>query len=323
MGRTINGTLSGSARGRIAGVVGAVPANIWTNSEIRGAAQTEKMTGVHERRRVWGDQTAETMMVAAARRLLMNLAWDPSSISLLVVVTQTPYRPLPAAAYTVHSHLNLSPACLVMEVNWSCAGYVNGLFTVMRMLDGGQRALLLVADAMTAIIDQTDRATAPLFGDAGSATAIESGSYVHHFSLGSDGEGNTALSRDHGKCLHMDGAEVFNFTLDRVPAMVADVLALRSDPDIILFHQANKFMLDHLIKKANLRERFPDVQIATNIDRFGNCSSVSIPLLMVDQCADKIKAGAQVAAFGFGAGWAWAGAMLDMQDVQHLELMEV
>ena len=312
--------------GRIAGVVAAVPSNVWSNADVKGADEAARITGIHSRRRVWADMTTESMMCRAAERLLSGLAWAPQTIDVLVVVTQTPSsRAIPASAYDVHRELHLSDRCLVMQINWSCAGYVNGLLTAMKMVSPGGRALLLVADAMTPIIDQNDRATAPVFGDAGSATAIENGShYTHKFVYGSDGVGNDALCQPHGGKLHMDGAEVFNFSLDRVPSLIEELLRGHSDPDVMLFHQANKFMLDHLVKKCRLRERYPNMKIPSNLAQYGNCSSASIPLLMCWSFpGDGLRSGATVAMIGFGAGWAWSGALIDLNDITLVELMEI
>lgn len=314
-----HGNLIARCTGAIAGVVTAVPQRIRPNLDWPEAAEAAKMTGVLERRIAGPDQTTETLCLAAARRLLVGLDWAPSSIEALVYVTQTPSMAVPAAAYDLHSALGLPAHCPAIEVNWSCAGYVYGLWLAMKL--GLGRVLLLVGDTSSRIVDPEDRATAPLFGDAGSATAIQADEAIVRFVLGSDGQKNEPLSQAPGELLRMDGASVFGFTLRVVPGLVDDVLAA-GRPDFLLFHQANRYMLGQLAKKTGLQEHFTAEQIPSNIDRFGNCSSASIPLLLCDRLGMRAR-GARLALFGYGAGWAWAGATIDAPALRVAKLVEV
>jgi 3-oxoacyl-[acyl-carrier-protein] synthase-3 len=325
-----------TARGSIVGVVSAVPARVITNADCpdpAAADEAAKLTGVLERRWVGPGQSARTLCTDAAKRLLEGLAWAPASIDVMVYVTQTPEGAVPADVYRIAAELGLPVSCACLQINWSCAGYVYGLWTTMRLLQPGQRALLLVGDATSTIADPGDRATAPLFGDAGSATAIVSDDLYRtaskqYFVLGTDGSGADKLCQsDSGgqwPFLKMDGAAVFNYTLRTVPSLVADVLRY-GRPDFLLFHQANSFMLKHLVKKSNLAERFDvAVRVPTNIARFGNCSCASIPLLMVSEIRHNLlHEGMRLALFGFGAGWAHAGAMIECAAMEVAELIEV
>lgn len=316
-----------TARGSIVGVVSAVPARVITNADCpdpAAADEAAKLTGVRERRWVGPGQSARTLCTAAAVHLLDKLDWPSDTIDLLVYVTQTPKNAVPADAYLMANELGLPTRCMVLQVNWSCSGYVYGLLTAMRLLDPGKRALLLVGDATSTIADPGDRATAPLFGDAGSATAIVGSTVEQRFVVGTDGSGFDSLIQARPRdFLHMDGAEVFSFTLRAVPQLVADVLA-HGRPDFLLFHQANAFMLQHLVKKAKLLDRFEPHQIPTNIERFGNTSCASIPLLMAERLHAVLHAMPQrLALMGFGAGWAWAGASLTVEPLAVVELIEV
>lgn len=315
-----------TARGSIVGIVAAVPARVITNANCpdpAAADEAAKLTGVHERRWVGAGQSARTLCTDAARRLLERLQWSADSIDVLVYVTQTPDGAVPADVYRIAADLGLPVSCACLQANYSCSGYVYGLWITMRLLQSGQRALLLVGDATSTIADPGDRATAPLFGDAGSATAVEGSDVEQHFVLGTDGSGADKLCQS-GNWLQMDGAAVFNFTLKRVPQLVADVLEDGRRPDFLLFHQANAFMLQHLVKKAKLAERFDPIRFPTNIARFGNCSCASIPLLMASELATNLMhEGLRLALFGYGAGWAWAGSMIECSAMQVVELLEV
>ncbi len=324
-----------TARGSILGVVAAVPDRIITNADCPDPAAADEaatLTGVYERRWVKPGQTSRTLCTDAAKRLMAGLGWTVDDVDLIVYVTQTPESAVPADVFRIASDIG-APRAICLQANYSCSGYVYGLWLAMRMLEGmGKRALLLVGDATSTIADPADRATAPLFGDAGSATAILGNSGEHpvdqHFVLGADGGGvdklctrhSTAFSQEpDGGYLHMDGAAVFNFTLKRVPALVSDVRALMQlmpDPDYWLLHQANRFMLGHLAKKSDLHA----LKVPINIERFGNTSCASIPLLMSGLCLD--KRAHTLAMLGYGAGWAYAGAAIKCEPLKVCELIE-
>ena len=321
---TANGNRAEFLCGNVVGVVTAVPKNVITNEGWDHAQEAAKITGVQSRRHAWFNQSSETLCLDAARRLMANLGWEASEVDALIYVTQTPDRLMPSPAYVLHEALGLPQHCPALEVNWSCAGYVYGLWLAMKVaatdhMHEVRRVLVLVGDTTSRICDPDDRATAPLFGDAGSATAVENGplSGLSYFVLGSDGDGANKLKQANGGRIEMAGPSVFDFTLRKVPGLVQDVLD-DGDPDFILFHQANKFMLDHLVKKCKLADK----NVPMNIDRFGNCSSASIPLLLCDQLGLNAAA-TRCALFGFGAGWSWAGAMVSMHGLQVAELIEV
>lgn len=327
-----------TARGSIVGVVAAVPARVITNADCpdpEAADEAAKLTGVRERRWVATGQSARTLCTDAAKRLLEGLAWKPASIDVLVYVTQTPDGAVPADVYRIAADLGLPVSCACLQINWSCAGYVYGLWTTMRLLDSGKRALLLVGDATSTIADPGDRATAPLFGDAASATAIEGSSVEQHFVLGTDGAGADKLCQDlrasrirleDGPFLEMDGAAVFNFTLREVPKLVADLRTIMPDAHWHLMHQANEFILKHLVRKCGLAPAYTPI----NIQRFGNCSSASIPLLMCDALSLVLtkhaskEAPLKLALLGYGAGWAYAGGAIRCEHILGVcELIEV
>jgi 3-oxoacyl-[acyl-carrier-protein] synthase III len=308
----------------IRGVVTAVPQARYSNADLGpDAAQAAKITGVLERRRAQEHHSTESLGFLAADRLLSSLSWNRGSVDLLVYVTQTPGQEVPSPAYAVHARLGLPASCQVVQVNWSCAGYVYALWLASRMAD--RRALVIVGDCFTRKTDPGDRATFPLFGDAVSATAVEVGSSLCSnvdFVLGNDGNRNQLLSvPEGGRWLDMDGPSVFAFTLAAVPP-VLQALVRDSRPDAFLFHQANAFILSHLDKKLKLRETYGLDSLPVNVERWGNTSSASIPLLLCDMPGSRLKE-ALLAMVGFGAGWACAGAMVRMDWFEGAEIMEV
>lgn len=302
------------------GVVTAVPERVRTNEEMGDAATAAaRITGVHLRHHVV-DQTFASLGLAAARRVLAVLGWEPESITGLVVVTQTANLEMPSVGHVLHDALALPTWCPVVTVNWACAGYVYGLWLASRLVGNvsPQRVLVIAGDTISTRCDPADRATWPVFGDAVSATGVEVGFDCSKgvFALGNDGNGWRSLAMLPGQPLQMVGPDVFTFTLERVPPLVADLLHWSHPPDLWLFHQANQFMLQHLVKKCALA---PDT-VPMNLGQRGNTSSASIPLLMGDVGLQRL-AGRRHALVGFGAGWAWGGLVVDMPQLKCAEVI--
>lgn len=297
----------------IRGIVSAVPANIVKNDD----AAFVKMTGVAERR-VTTDKTTGDYAALAADHLLRLLKWNPREVGAIVFVTQTPDVRMPATACKLAGMLNMN--CAAFDVNLACSGYVYGLWLAHKI---GGRVLLIAGDTVSRMCDPNDKSTYPLFGDAVTATAIEVPTGIEAippiFKLGTDGAGFDSLIAD--PLIRMQGAEVFNFALRAVPKLVSNT-TMGAHVDYFLFHQANLTMLKHLQKKCG---GIPDGIFPTNIERYGNTSSASIPLLMCDSAATEALKSRRnrVAMFGFGAGWSYAGCMLDLEPLQVCETVEV
>jgi 3-oxoacyl-[acyl-carrier-protein] synthase-3 len=336
---------------RIAGVVSCVPPGELNNeyfySEF-GQQEVEdviKMIGVKTRRRAEESVSTSDLCLQAGLKLLKELDWPAETIDAIIFISQTPDFRLPATALVLQKQLQISSNCIAFDINLGCSGYPYALWLGMTMIQSGaaDRVLLAVGDTISKLSDPHDRATAMLFGDAGTVTAIErsDGSDCAHFILGSDGNGvnNLIVSKGAFKdlskssdariikknpyCLYMDGGEIFNFTLKCVTPLVKKTFEFSNIPfeecEYFLFHQANLFMLKHLAKKNKIPvEKFP-----INIDKFGNTSSASIPLLLTSNLRDIVnKSPIQLALFGFGVGYSWASASFKTNGLRVLELVE-
>lgn len=310
-----------------------------------------KRTGVEERR-ISQQLCTSDLCEAAAQELMQSLGWEPSSIDALFFVSQTPDTSMPATACILHYKLQLSPHCLALDINLGCSGYVYGLWFASQLMMGGgiQRALLLAGDTASRFVSPLDRATAPLFGDAGSATALASDPNAPSmfFQLGTDGSGaphlkipaggyrrpsteetRQRISREDGGIrseeeLWMNGAEVFAFTLQRIPTLIQSTLEEAScsieDLDAVVSHQANRFLLKHLGRRMKLQPQ----QLPINLDRYGNTSVASIPLAMTTELADSLSSQTQkLALVGFGVGWSWGAAVLETSSLVMPPLLEL
>lgn len=333
---------------RISGMVSCVPKKVVTNDHFRAdfgekVDEIAKMTGVRERRWASEADTTASLCELAANRLTQQLGWEKESIDAVIFVSQTSDYRLPASACALHGRLALRPGALAFDVNLGCSGYIYGLWLAFMIAESGSasRVLLAVGDTISKTVDPSDRATAMLFGDAGTVTAIErsSGSPASHFILGTDGLGEHKLIIPQGgfktnvdaelygdgklDTLFMDGGEIFNFTLKSVPSLIKDAIEFAekavSDYDAFLLHQANAFMVRHLAKKA----RLPAEKVPLNIDRFGNTSSATIPLLMTTDLSSQLLGKSSLLCLaGFGVGYSWGAASISVGPLDCAELLE-
>jgi len=346
---------------RLAGLASAVPDFVRTVDDDVDRFQSEdfrkigESIGVTSRRIAPEGVCSSDLCVSAAERLLDELNWDRESIQAVLFVTQTPDFRAPATACTLQSRLGLPTNCAAMDINLGCSGYVYGLATAAQFVRGmageqesGGRVLLLVGDTITHFVSPDDRATAPLFGDAGSATALEFSSSAEPivFSLGTDGRGLNHLivpaggarqprteetgirtARESGNIrsdedMYMNGAEVFSFALQEVPKMVRSTLAEAGwaidEVDGVVMHQSNGIMLKHLRKRLKVDED----NFVIALEGYGNASCASIPLAMTHQWAQAgLRQKRRLVLAGFGLGWSWGGAAVTCDDMAMPELV--
>ena len=321
----------------ITGLAAAVPAN-----RIDNYAYTEHFpaddvreivdkTGIKERRFALPHQCASDFCFAAADQLLTDLEVDRSEIDLLVFVSQTPDYRMPATSVILQDRLGLSKGTAAFDLNLGCSAFVYGLSVVYSFMQQGtfRKALLLDGETRSRVYSPKDRKTGFLFGDGGVAALVERNETLgsSHFTLRSDGSRESLIKIDaggyrnpssvesvkekvvdeHGNIrsdeqAYMNGADVFNFVLREIPKTVKAILAKaeiqREDVDYFVFHQANQYMNSYLAKKMKV----DTTKVPTCLDRFGNTSSVSIPLTIVTELADKTDEANQVLLCGFGVG---------------------
>jgi len=312
----------------VRGIVGCVPDGRETVEDLarrfgeEAARKVAAATGIEERRIAAPGQCTSDLAEAAAGRLLDGLGWEPDSIDLLVLVTQTHDQTLPGTASLLHRRLGLRKAAAVLDITHGCSGFVYGLWVAGGMLKlAGRRALLLVGDTTSRLIDPEDRAVAPLFGDGAAAVALEldDGAAPIAIDLGSDGTGAPYLAADGGAMRHpdrparlfMDGTQVFAFTLREVPGSVRAALDgagwTMEMVDHLVLHQANAQMIRHLGQKLGVAAD----RTVISLRDVGNTSSASIPLALAASLAGSLAAGSRrLLLSGFGVGWSWGSAAL-------------
>jgi 3-oxoacyl-[acyl-carrier-protein] synthase-3 len=319
---------------RIAGIATCVPAHRFDNvadttefapEEVR---KVVGMAGVATRRVVDGDTCSTDLCFAAADRLLDELGCERASIDVLIMATQTADFIMPSSSCLLQQRLGLPTSCAAFDLNLGCSAYVYGLWLAASLLATGnhRRVLLLNGETPTRYADRADRSVALLFGDAGSATLLErndSGGDDWSFVLHTDGSGFDDLiiraggfrdrfnadPRQH--CVAMNGSNVFNFTIRVIAPLIRDTLELagcaKDDVDYFVFHQSNRFIMNHLIKKVGLApERVPII-----LEQFGNTGGPSVPLTVTQGELDR-SAGRplRLMLLGYGVGLSWGSALL-------------
>jgi 3-oxoacyl-[acyl-carrier-protein] synthase-3 len=318
---------------RIAGVSTCVPARVERNldddlgfnpEEVRKVVQ---MAGVRERRVVDAGITSADLCFEAAEAMLQKLQWARDSITGLIFVTQSPDYFLPSTSCVVHRWMNLGDGCAAFDVGLGCSGYPYGLYLAATMLRGGghQRILMLHGETPSRFVAPDDQATRLLFSDAGSATALESSpDGGGHFCLHTDGSGYDGLIirggafRDRQPAdardlsLRMDGAGIFNFTIKRVPTLIKDALEFSGQTvdqiDAYLFHQSNRFIMKHLMKKSGL----PDARVPMTIEDNGNCGGPSVAVTLTRMLPAQRDKALKLMLLGYGVGLSWGAAVVDV-----------
>ncbi len=301
----------------------------------------KKTIGLNERRVVSPGTTAADLCSHAAGLLTQGLGLAPEAIDALICVTQTPDHFQPCNAAILHGRLGLPKSCAAFDVNLGCSGWVVGLYLASLMVEGGgcSRVLLLAGDTMSQCVNARDRAVAPLFGDAGSATLVTRNACNSWYSLHTDGSGSQFIEIPAGgfrqrcgletraesadgegniRCpedLHMNGGEVFNFSIKEEPPAIREILeyAGRSidDIDYVVFHQANKYIIGNIARRLKLP---PGKAPCATVERYGNQSSASIPTTICDALAHEVSCGGKTLIFsGFGVGLSWATCLIDCQ----------
>jgi len=324
---------------RIAGVSACVPKKRLSNQDYDWITQKERdqlisMIGVETRHVAEPGQTTSDLCFQAAEQLLGKLGWERSEINLLVFVSQSRDYIIPSTSAILQDRLELPKTCLAIDINLGCSGYVYGLSVISSLLKttGLQKGLLLVGDLSNVTSCYRDKSTYPLFGDAGTATALEisPGFAPMQFNLQTDGSGYEAIIiRDGGvrnlatkksftikkygegiyhSRLHiaLNGIEVFNFSLREVVPNIKTTLKHFSraldEFDFLLFHQANRLINETLRKMLKVDPS----RVPYSLHDFGNTSCSSIPLTMVTQIRRALEEKPQkllLSAFGIGLSW--------------------
>ena len=315
--------------------------DIWPEEEVKKVVDK---VGVTERRFADKNTCSSDLCFAAAEKLIADNNIDRSEIDLVIFLSQTPDYRMPATSILLQDRLGLPMSTMAFDISLGCSGFISALTVAYSMMQNGgfRKALLLDGETRSKVYSRKDRREAFIFGDAGVAALIERDEKfgVSHFSLNSDGSrGNLIMIPgggyrnmsseetlrekvvdEHG---HMEGADVFNFVIVEVPKDIKRLFAATGEDihqmDYYLFHQANAFINNYIAKKMKLDTD----KIPWTIEKYGNTSSVSVPLTIISELKDKMEGRKKLMMSAFGVGMAWATGIVPFVDCKISDIVEV
>ncbi len=316
-------------RAAITGVGGYVPDYILTNKELETMVETNdewitSRTGIKERRILKGEnQGVSVMGIAAVKDMLAKTNIDPKEIDLLIFATVTPDMTFPATANIVASAVGATNA-FSYDMSAACSGFLYALSTGAAFIQSGvyKKVVVIGGDKMSAIVNYTDRTTCIIFGDGAGCVLLEPTTEdvgVMDWTLKSDGNGEAYLHMKaggsrrpashesvdtHQHYVYQEGSAVYKFAVTNmaeVSAQVAERNKLTAETiDWLVPHQANKRIIDATASRVGISEE----KVLMNIERYGNTTAGTIPLLLWD-FEKKLKKGDNLLMAAFGGGFTW------------------
>ncbi|MCV9926873.1 ketoacyl-ACP synthase III [Flavobacterium sp. LS1R49] len=292
-------------------------------------------TGINSRHISADDEFSSDMAVKVAEKLFVEHNIDKSTIDFLLFCTQSPDYFLPTTACIIQERLGLNTSIGALDFNLGCSGFVYGLSLAKGLIAGGmaKNVLLITSETYSKFIHPKDKSNKTIFGDAAAATLISSEAgfcSIGNFVFGTDGKGaenlivkqggmrfpvlsdNEDISDEFGnvrndKNLFMNGTEIFNFTGEFVPRLTEAILEksnlTKDNIDLFIFHQANKYMLNHLRKKIKI----PEEKFFLAMQHCGNTVSSTIPIALYEaQKQGRLENCYNLILAGFGVGYSWA-----------------
>jgi 3-oxoacyl-[acyl-carrier-protein] synthase-3 len=284
-------------------------------------------TGVSTRSISSPQQTAVDLALEAGKELFKDVP-SRDEIDLIILVTQSPDYVLPTSACILQDKLGLSDKCMAFDVNLGCSGFVYSLSIAGSLIESGvvKKSLIICSDTYTKYIQKNDRTCRPLFSDGASAVLVTASDSdcIGPFVFGTDGSGYDklivrgsgarSLEKKHESTrgfLEMHGADIFLFTLSKVPVCINELLDKSrlsiGDIDLFIFHQASKLVIENLIRSMSLDES----KVFVNLKNIGNTVSASIPIALKDaDMQGRLKNKDKVMLVGFGVGLSWGSALI-------------
>ncbi len=342
----------------ITAMAGAVPKKVIKNLEYTEFFPEDQVrevvdkVGVYERRFADEQTCSSDLCFAAAQKLIIDNNINRDEIDLLVFVSQTPDYRMPATSITLQHRLGLNHSCIAFDINLGCSAFIYGMSVVYSMIQTGtiRKALLLDGETRSKVYGPRDRRSAFIFGDGGVAALVERDERFGEttLSLNSDGSRADLIMIKAGGYRHMStpetlkerivdkygnmrsdeqgymkGGDVFNFVIREIPRDIKNTIAesgkIVDDIDFFCFHQANNFINSYIAKKMKLDLS----KIPHTIEKFGNTSSVSVPITIVSELKNKLGGKKTIMMSAFGVGMTWATGIVSFVDTKISDIVEV
>ena len=342
----------------VTAMAAAIPQHVIKNYEYTEFFPAEDVkeivdkVGIYERRFADKSTCSSDLCFAAAEKLIADNNINKEEIDLLIFISQTPDYRMPATSVTLQHRLGLPNSTIAFDVSLGCSAFLYGLSLAYSMMQqqGFRKALILDGETRSKVYSPRDRRSAFLFGDGGVAALVERDEKfgTSYFSLNSDGsradlimipaggyripssaetiiekvvdEFGNMRSDEQG---YMRGGDVFNFVIREIPRDIKNTLAHaeceKDEFDYIVFHQANNFINSYIAKKMKLDTE----KIPSTLSKFGNTSSVSVPLTIVSELKGKLTGNKKLLLSAFGVGMTWATAIVPFVDCRISDIVEV
>lgn len=342
----------------VTALAAAVPNNVIDNLKYtqyfpeNQVKEVVEKVGIYERRFADEKTCSSDLCYAAAEKLIADNGIDRSEIDLLIFISQTGDYRMPATSVLLQDRLGLPNSTIAFDINLGCSAFIYGLTVAFSMIKntGLRKALILDGETRSKVYSPKDRRSAFLFGDGGVAALVERDAKfgTSFFSLNSDGsrgdlikinaggyrmpsstetvkekvvdEYGNIRSEEQG---YMNGGDVFNFVIREIPKDMKNLIAFSGQDiqsmDYYVFHQANNFINSYLAKKLKL----DSTKIPSTIAKYGNTSSVSVPLTIVDQLKDNMTGEKKLFLSAFGVGMTWANAIVPFVNCKISDVVEI
>jgi 3-oxoacyl-[acyl-carrier-protein] synthase III len=321
-------------RAAITGVGGYVPEYVLTNKELEKMVETTdewitSRTGIKERRILKGEgQGVSVMAIAAVKELLAKTNTNPAEIDLIIFATITPDMTFPASANIVATAVGAINA-FSYDMGAACSGFIYGLTTGASFIEAGRykKVIVIGGDKMSAILDYSDRTTCIIFGDGAGCVLLEPTTEevgVIDYMLKSDGSGESFLHMKAGGSrtpashlsvdnrlhyVYQEGASVYKFAVTNMADVAAQVAErnqlTKENINWLVPHQANKRIIDATASRVGIDSE----KVMMNIERYGNTTGGTIPLLLWDY-EKQLKKGDNLLIAAFGGGFTWGSVFV-------------
>ena len=323
-------------RARLAALGSYVPDRVVTNAEMEQRVDTTDAwittrTGIRERRFAAPDQASSDLGAIAAQRALAAAGLPAEALDMVIVATASPDHLFPSTAVVLAHRIGARNAG-AYDLLAACSGFVYGLAQASALVETGiaRNVLVVGAEALSRLTDQTDRATCVLLADGAGAAVVLPGDEDRVTGFGGGGEAAAgagaedliipaggsrtpvaAAADPREGYIHMNGPEVFRFAtrtmVDSTERLLAATGLTIGDIDLVVAHQANSRIIDHAAERLGI----PSDRMFNNLERYGNTSSASIPLALTEaRDAGRLSPGDLLLLVAFGGGLTWASTIV-------------
>jgi len=339
----------------ITSISACVPVRRFYNSSLTNLMPEDALTkligtiGIEEKRFAEEDVCASDLCMKAARQLMNENNIEPSSIDMLLFLSLSHDYITPPTSVVMQHKLGLPDTVGCIDLSLACSGFIYALSTAFAYASNPNinRVLLCVGETMSKLINPRDKVNFPLYGDAGTACIVEKGDFGEAtFILSSDGAGEHSViipsrgfrnnltaesledkEREEGNFrrdidITMDGMDTFNHAISVIPKQVKNIMnetnITSDDIDYFVSHQANKFMIDFIVKRL----KFDPAKVPFCIKKYGNTSCASVPLTIVSELEGKLSGKKRLLMSSIGAGWSFSTVYLTTNNLKVLHITE-